>query len=359
MVSTSQILYALNMGNTSITLTQLTTVKHQRLNTCAQLMWQEHSKATRIFALETALELLAVELPDVRATDRKKGQAFVVVQRREQRTKLKNVTTIVWHWPIDITKVQGDGRQFTCTSAPCTWAMFSTYLSLEELIVLGEAMMRRDKRLRRASPEDFIRYLDAVEQWCSENRDGKGRKKRAFKGMANCRRALNFMREGTDSSQETRTAIALARHGLDGLKVNHAIRNPRTRKRLLLDMALPAPFNVAIEYDGHHHADQWLGDTLRRQDIEQAGWAYEQVTKLNIGDADKELELAQRVAAKMSKSSGNPVTLTPRMTVEQLCDRRRKPRLVFADTTDPGLDTDEEPEFSESDEPRDELDGIA
>ena len=88
--------------------------------------------------------------------------------------------------------------------------------------------------------------------------------------------ALQFMREGTDSSQESRCRIALIRNGLPCPKVNWKVRL-NNGKIALLDMAYP-DIKVAIEYDGRHHAGQWLADSKRREALEDDGWAYIQVT---------------------------------------------------------------------------------
>lgn len=70
------------------------------------------------------------------------------------------VKVIVWPFPLDTVIIEG---QFTCTSPACTWAMFSTYLELEELIVLADSMMRRDRRLCRTTIDALSLYLDEAE----------------------------------------------------------------------------------------------------------------------------------------------------------------------------------------------------
>lgn len=92
--------------------------------------------------------------------------------------------------------------------------------------------------------------------------------------------ALQFMHEGTDSSQESRCRIALIRNGLPCPKVNWKVRL-NNGKIALLDMAYP-DIKVAIEYDGRHHAGQWLADSKRREALEDDGWAYIQVTAENL-----------------------------------------------------------------------------
>ncbi len=117
------------------------------------------------------------------------------------------------------------------------------------------------------------------------------------------------------------------RYGLDCPQVNHPIRDTKSGKILLLDMAYPE-FKIAIEYDGRHHANQWLSDSLRREAIEDAGWIYVQVTSSNLNDESKEELLARRVASKIEQRIRTSVPICARMSIEQVADGRhlnRKP----------------------------------
>lgn len=124
--------------------------------------------------------------------------------------------------------------------------------------------------------------------------------------------ALQFVREGTDSSQESRCRIALIRNGLPCPQVNWKVRL-NNGKIVLLDMAYP-DIKVAIEYDGRHHAGQWLADSKRREALEDDGWAYIQVTAENLMNDFEEQALAQRVADRMSQRLSKPIMLCQRMS---------------------------------------------
>ncbi|OZG69595.1 hypothetical protein [Bifidobacterium eulemuris] len=302
------------MNQRSLSLTGLTELKHQRMQACADT--QERVSAQYVYALTTALELLAVEKPLMPRGVQRADRLYVVARAHNTRFRAANLSFVTWPWPLDTTTVE---RKFTCTSPACTWAMMSTIITLEELIVLGDAMMRRDRRLRRASISDFISYLDSVDEWL-EQPENAGR--RGFRGMRNCRRALRLMREGSDSSQESRSSIALMRYGFDHPEFNHPIRNPKNGKTLFIDMAYPE-FRVALEYEGAHHAEQWLADVTRQQLIEDEGWDYSQITKLNLGDDEAEEKLAQRVAKSIERQTGVVVPVTERQSIRQLCDGRR------------------------------------
>ncbi|MBT1163096.1 hypothetical protein [Bifidobacterium felsineum] len=307
------------MGS-SIALTELTTVKHQRMKACFEI--QQRSSWRPPYALTTSLELQAIELPRFPAKSKVlRDVTFVAVPHANAKYRVHGVKAMVWSFSLDKVVVE---RQFSCTSPVCTWAMLASYLDLEELIVLADSMMRRDRRLRRARVEDFVAYLDVAESRAQSIR-AKGVMAKLFKGYENCRRALILARSGTDSSMESRTRFVPSRYGLDCPQVNYPIFLGNSRKPLYLDMAYPE-FKICIEYEGAHHAGQWLNDVRRRQAIEDAGWIYIQVTKLDIGDERAEEALALRITNHIQEVTGKQVALTRRKTILQMCDSRGKRR---------------------------------
>lgn len=61
--------------------------------------------------------------------------------------------------------------------------------------------------------------------------------------------------------------------------------------------------------------------------IEDAGWKYIQVTKLDIGDEAGEEALARRVAERIQEVTGKTVQLTMRQTTQQISDVRKLRRI--------------------------------
>ena len=147
-----------------------------------------------------------------------------------------------------------------------------------------------------------------------------------FRGYNKCRRALLLARAGTDSSMETRTRLVLLKYGLNCPQVNYPIFVGNNTRPIYLDLAYPE-FKICIEYEGSHHAGQWLNDARRRQMIEDAGWKYIQVTKLDIGDEAGEEALARRVAERIQEVTGKTVQLTMRQTTQQISDVRKLRRI--------------------------------
>lgn len=272
----------------SIALTELTQDKYECLQKCDDIL--KRTGCRPVWALSTALRLQSVELPRGLRLPGKFDEQIAVVENANAKYHVKGLRLVTWRAPLDIVPI-GMGE---CTSPACTWAMCASRLSLGELIVLGDSLMRRDGRLKRACREDFVAYLDLAETWAHEHGT------RAFPGYRDCRRAVRVIRENTDSSQETRTRLALMSHGLDCPEPNYALRVAGGR-RLFLDMAYPR-YKVCIEYDGGHHAYQWAFDSRRRQLIEDAGWRYVQVTGADLEDAAARAGLARRVAGRMTEN---------------------------------------------------------
>lgn len=298
------------MNTESFSLEALTHLKRRRLEACAAL--QGRTKRRLVFARSEALELLAIEKPIEPESEQRRGDADVVVAAEDDKARLNGVRFLTWRGPLATIAVS---RTVECTTPVCTWAHYAGILPLDELIVLGESMMRRNLRLARAEYAEFVAYMDRAE--------GVGQ----FLGSRNCRRALNLMREDTDSSQETRTRLALMRYGLPEPLVNHPVALS-TGRTVLADMAYPE-VRIAVEYDGGYHrfsGAQVLRDDKRREALERDEWIYVKVTLLDLQDEISEGELAQRVASAFERVLGVPVPLTARMTTQQLCDGRRSRR---------------------------------
>ena len=159
----------------SIALMQLTELKHQRMKQCAE--FRQRSRWQPPYALTTALELQAIEIPRL-----PKGRAMlngitVVVPSANERRNLVGINEVTWSFPVDVVMVE----QCLCVSPACTWAMFAGWLNLEELIVLAESMMRRDGRLRRTTIEELTAYLDSAREFTEAVFEETGRRPNMFR----------------------------------------------------------------------------------------------------------------------------------------------------------------------------------
>ncbi|MBW3088034.1 DUF559 domain-containing protein [Bifidobacterium sp. 82T24] len=255
-----------------------------------------------VFDLCTALELQSVELPwDERLN---KDVCHVAVNDDRAKTDIRGVRFHRYAGAFDTVLVDGRIR---CVSLPDVWMHYAAVLSLEELVVLTDGLMRRDRRLRRLTLERLSNDLAQAT---------------GFRGIRRCRQALRLAREGTDSSYETRVRLVPMRYGLPCPEVNHPVPKENGKGCYYLDMAYPQ-WKIALEYDGGHHRMQWKEDNRRREELERLGWIIIKVFYEDVRDVESQEKLAWRIAVRIEQVTGKPVPLTPRRTLEWLADGRR------------------------------------
>ena len=267
---------------------------------------RNRTSMTLVFTLSTALALLGIEPPRER-TRLQDDVVYAAVHHESDRWRVKGVRFVTWPGSFETVVLQR-GR-FRCVHAVYVWAMYAARLSLQELVVLGDSMMRRNSRGIRI--EDFIRLLQNLRE------EAQARGLRLPRGFRSMSRAVRLMREHTDSSQETRLRLLLMRYGLGCPRINVPIRIPDSGRLFYLDMAYPEK-KLAIEYDGTHHRDQWLADCDRLKFIDEQGWQHIQVTAYDLSSEEQRERLVSLVAKKLGMDA-----LSSPLTLEQVADGRR------------------------------------
>ena len=89
-------------------------------------------------------------------------------------------------------------------------------------------------------------------------------------------RALEEIRVGSETAEETHLRLLLTRHGLPWPELNIDLRAPDGRFVARLDIAYPR-YHVAVEHDGRTHAfdeKQFARDADRWDDIRSQGWRH-------------------------------------------------------------------------------------
>lgn len=143
-----------------------------------------------------------------------------------------------------------------------TWAQLSTYLRVEDLVVVGDFLVTGDEPYSRASPPSSRDLLAAAV-------DRHGRRR----GVRSLRVALERIRYGSLSPQESRLRLALIAAGLPEPDLNFRIEGS-DRTLAMVDLAYPS-HHVAIEYLGDHHRSRpatYHSDIHRRELLVQLGW---------------------------------------------------------------------------------------
>lgn len=164
------------------------------------------------------------------------------------------------------------------TSRPRTWLDNARKMSVEELTVVADHLLRvpRPAFETRGEPhctlEELAEMLD---------------RHKGTPGIRKARLALEHSRVGADSAPETRLRLALEFAGLPEPQLNvptelgsDVVRQP--------DLGYPDQ-RVAVEYDGDVHStpEQVVRDIAREEDFHRAGWLLVRISKRHMGGAAK------------------------------------------------------------------------
>jgi len=119
-----------------------------------------------------------------------------------------------------------------------------------------------------------------------------------MKGPASARllHALRQVQAGSESPEESRLRLVLARAGLPEPELNWVLRDANGRHVARLDLAFRR-WRVGAEYDGRHHeldADQFARDVDREADIRRQGWEKVRVLRHHLrGDGRPAVRLVR------------------------------------------------------------------
>lgn len=184
-------------------------------------------------------------------------------------------------------------RSTTVTGLPVgepvwTWCQLSTILSLDELIVMGDALVRRQRPF--ATMEQLAR---AVAEFSGH------------RGARLLREALASVRPGVDSPKETEIRLIIVRAGLPEPAVNATIRNAYGAFIALGDLVYPE-YRILIEYDGAHHFagdDQLYRDIDRLDDVMEERW---RVVRFNKTHLNRRATVVAKVRAALLDAGWRP-----------------------------------------------------
>ncbi len=252
-----------------------------------------------LFGGFTALRLQGVPLP---RTLPKYGETVggddlcVLATRRNTRTRLRGARYYHMNIPLQIVEPMPGVR---CVSVVCAWFMLARFLSLEELVTLGDCLLMRNVVHKRVTIEDFDVFVTRMERLGKLHALGR---KRAPRGVKKARRAIALLRANMESPQEARLSLELRKRGLPEPVANLSIMlddGTVVRGDLVFVEA-----GVICEYDGAHHLNQLERDRIRRAKIECSGWRYVQVTRVDMATPDARAWMARRVAYALEERTG-------------------------------------------------------
>jgi hypothetical protein len=164
--------------------------------------------------------------------------------------------------PGDITV----GRRVACTSPLPTWFDLASILSLDELVIAGDFLVRR------RNPLTSLGELDAF----LGGMQGRPGYRRAMRARA-------LVRPNTDSPKETELRLLLLRHALPEPAINVPIFDSDGGWLQDPDLSYQDE-KVAIQFDGGHHATpaQRRSDIFRDENARDAGWRVVVLTQWDL-----------------------------------------------------------------------------
>ena len=221
----------------------------------------ERMSARDFFSHVSAARLHALPLPAWLARDR---TVHLSTERQELRERGRGVAAHhVTAGSIRIVEVRG----LRATSPVDTWCQLSTVLGVDDLIVMGDALVRRKNPL--ATMDELRR---AVARYAGH------------RGARKLREALGWVRPGVDSPKETVLRLLLVRAHLPEPEVNGEIFDSSGTKIATGDL-IYREYRVVVEYDGEQHRtdeEQYHWDVDRIDSIVEAGWRHIRINKSHL-----------------------------------------------------------------------------
>lgn len=283
----------------------LTQRRQETLRRC--LTETERRGKPLLFGMTTALQLHAIPLPDHCGLDVAKLHTVATTRNGRTRPNDPNVQSHVWkHTSRSIPF----GNQVTALHPFHAWAQLSPHLSLESLIVLGDAVitaMHRTPFLARS--RDAATILEGFRTYIP--------KLTRFHGRARAMLALPLIMANVDSPTESKQRLSLMAHGIPAPVPNHVVPDVTFASGavMTLDMAWPE-YRVAVEYDGDHHRTdkrQWRRDPEKRNTLRSRSWVILEATAGSLAGEESRAEFAFRVGRELAKRGADvPFSLTAR-----------------------------------------------
>lgn len=161
-------------------------------------------------------------------------------------------------------------------SVASTWAMLGAELSVRELVILGDAMVRVPRGPRGV--KNVAKRLATIEELKRAVEAGRRR------GSPRLRDALELIRVGSASTLETEYRLDAAAAGLPEPELDVEIRDESGRL-LGISEVVHREFRIAVEIEGDHHRTsraQWNRDIEKYAAYAAQGWEVVRLTSTHI-----------------------------------------------------------------------------
>ncbi|GAA4162901.1 hypothetical protein GCM10022286_22570 [Gryllotalpicola daejeonensis] len=254
------------------------------------------------FSHITAAELFGVPLP----AELLAGPVHVSMFRPQRARQVRGV---IHHELEPRGQLAGHVSGVPVLHPAFVWVQLAGLLSLDDLIIAGDFLVTGSEPFDERPP------LTTIDELRSAVAQAPG-----SRGIRAARAALEEIRYGCLSPQETRLRLLIERAGLPAPELNHRIYDERGSLVAMLDGAFPEHF-VGYEYMGDHHRTKkstYRNDMLRRARVEDLGWS-----QLDISSDDLELRPLETLARIARRLHSAGATLRP---IEYGVDARKRRR---------------------------------
>ncbi len=172
-------------------------------------------------------------------------------------------------------------------SATETWCQLSATLSLSDLVVMGDGLVRR---------KDPIATMEGLRAAASRY---------SGRGCRMLRDALALVRPGTDSARETALRLLVATAGFPEPEINGLIRNSYGAEIAHGDLVFRR-YRTILEYEGRQHSEsdrQFAIDVSRLDDLMEDRWRVIRVDKALMA---KRATLIDKIDRALRDGGWNP-----------------------------------------------------
>lgn len=163
---------------------------------------------------------------------------------------------------------------FPVTTPERTWLDMAELLSVDEVVAMGDSCVRvpRPEFEGRDMPLCSIADLQRI----VDRHKGK-------RGLRKAKEALELIRVGADSPQETMLRLAIVRAGLPEPELNVPIITDDGTRHHEPDLSY-RKYKIGIEYEGEHHGDasQIARDITRSERYAALGWTEVRISRRHM-----------------------------------------------------------------------------
>ncbi|MDQ0770735.1 hypothetical protein QF031_003484 [Pseudarthrobacter defluvii] len=160
------------------------------------------------------------------------------------------------------------------TTPERTWLDMAELLSIDEIVAMGDACVRVPRL------EFEGRSMPLCSMWDLQRTIDRHRGKR---GLRKAKEALELIRVGSDSAQETMLRLAIVRAGLPEPELNVPIITEDGVRHHEPELSY-RKYKIGIEYEGEHHGEdsQIARDITRSERYAALGWTEVRISKRHM-----------------------------------------------------------------------------